>query len=44
MQKKTQTTAKDYEIPIPTRGDFLRDLKKAAAPDKPKRSRNRPKK
>lgn len=39
----TQTTPKDYEIPIPKRSDFLKNLKKAAAPEKPK-SRNRPKK
>ena len=41
MKKKTQKTAKDYEIPIPTVGDFLRDLKKAATPTK---SVKRPKK
>jgi hypothetical protein len=43
---KTQFTPKGEEIPIPQRSDFMRNLKKAAAPepDKPKRSRNRPKK
>ena len=30
---KTQKTKKGYEIPVPKRGDFLRDLKKAAEPD-----------
>jgi hypothetical protein len=31
---KTQTTKAGVEIPIPTRGDFFGDLKKAAAPVK----------
>jgi hypothetical protein len=31
---KTQTTPKGEEIPIPKRGDFFSDLKKAAAPDR----------
>ncbi len=39
--KKTQKTPKGFEIPVPKRNDFLCDLKKAAAPEKPK-SRNRP--
>ena len=38
---KTQFTPKGEEIPIPKRSDFLKNLKKAAAPD---RSRKRPKK
>jgi hypothetical protein len=42
-KRRTQKTDKDYEIPIPKRSNFLRDLKKAATPQKPK-SRNRPKK
>jgi hypothetical protein len=33
MEKK-QRTPKGQEIPIPKRSDFLRDLKKAAAPEK----------
>jgi hypothetical protein len=40
---KTQRTPQGEEIPIPKRSDFLRDLKKVAAPEKPK-SQNRPKK
>jgi len=43
MEKKQQTP-KGHEIPISKRSDFLRDLKKAAAPE-PKKSRpRRPKK
>lgn len=38
---KTQITPQGEEIPIPTHGDFLRDLKKAVVP---KKSVNRPKK
>jgi len=44
MKKKTQKTPRDFEIPIPKRSDFFRDLKKAATPDKSEKSRNRPKK
>jgi hypothetical protein len=39
---KTQRTPKGAEIPIPTRGEFMKNLKKAAkkppasAPDRPK--------
>jgi len=38
-QKKepTQKTPKSYEIPIPKRSDFLRNLKKAAKPSGPRR-------
>jgi hypothetical protein len=38
-QKKetTQKTPKNYEIPIPKREDFLRNLKKAAKPSGPRR-------
>jgi hypothetical protein len=36
---KTQTTKKGAEIPIPKRGDFFGNLKKAAAPEKPSKSR-----
>ncbi len=28
--EKTQNTPKGHQIPIPKRGDFMRDLKKAA--------------
>ena len=31
---KTQKTPKGHEIPIPKRGDFLKDLKKVATPKK----------
>lgn len=31
---KTQKTTKGHEIPIPKRGDFFSDLKKAATPSK----------
>jgi hypothetical protein len=31
---KTQKTGKGAEIPIPKRGDFFDDLKKAATPEK----------
>ena len=31
---KTQKTLKGYEIPVPKRGDFLSDLKKATTPTK----------
>jgi hypothetical protein len=31
---KTQKTPKGHEIPVPKRGDFFGDLKKAATPDK----------
>lgn len=34
--KNTQKTPKGLEIPIPTRGEFMRDLKKLAKADKPK--------
>jgi hypothetical protein len=30
-----QKTPKGAEIPVPTRDDFLRDLRKVVAPDKP---------
>ena len=33
MDKKTQRTKTGLEIPIPTRGEFMRNLKKTA--DKP---------
>jgi hypothetical protein len=32
--KPTQTTPKGKEIPVPTREDFLRDLRKVAPPAK----------
>jgi hypothetical protein len=31
---KTQKTDKGHDIPVPKRGDFFSDLKKAATPDK----------
>lgn len=31
-RKSTQTTPKGAEIPVPKRGDFLRDLTKIAKP------------
>jgi hypothetical protein len=34
MTKKTQTTAQGEEIPVPKRGDFFGNLKKAATPEK----------
>jgi hypothetical protein len=40
-KEKTQITPKGEEIPIPKRSDFLKNLKKAATPDK---STKRPKK
>jgi hypothetical protein len=40
---KTQTTKKGAEIPIPKRGDFFGNLKKAATPEK-KSQRRGPKK
>ena len=40
MEKKQQTP-KGAEIPIPKRGNFLRNLKKAARPEK-SRPRSRP--
>ena len=40
----TQTTRRGAEIPIPKRGDFFGDLKKAATPDKPEKLKRGPKK
>jgi hypothetical protein len=34
MKQAKQRTAKGAEIPVPKRGDFFRNLKKVAAPDK----------
>jgi hypothetical protein len=31
---KIQKTKKGHEIPVPRRGDFFRNLKKAATPEK----------
>jgi len=40
LMSKTQKTSKEkYEIPIPKRGDFFSNLKKAAAPEKKSQSR-----
>jgi hypothetical protein len=33
-EKKVQVTREGAEIPIPRRGDFFKNLKKAAAPEK----------
>jgi hypothetical protein len=33
-----QKTPKGYEIPVPKRGDFMRDLKRAAETPPPKES------
>jgi hypothetical protein len=38
-KQPTQTTPKGAEIPVPKRGDFMRDLRKAATPEPPKASR-----
>ena len=43
-EAKTQKTPKGHEIPIPTKGDFFDNLKKAAKPDPDKESGSRPKK
>ena len=40
----TQKTPKGKEIPIPTRGDFFSDLKKAATPEKKSKNRRATKK
>ncbi len=40
---RTQRTPKGDEIPVPTRGDFFRNLKKATTPVK-KKSERGPKK
>ena len=34
MADKTQKTKKGTDIPVPKRGDFFSDLKKAATPEK----------
>lgn len=34
MESNSQKTPKGHEIPIPKRGDFFSDLKKAATPEK----------
>jgi hypothetical protein len=36
---KTQKTKDGIDIPVPKRGDFFSDLKKAAAPEKKSQSR-----
>jgi len=42
---KTQKTKDGIDIPVPTRGDFFADLKKAATPEpEKKKSKRRPKK
>ena len=40
--KSKQKTAKGHEIPVPTRGEFFRDLAKVAKP--PSDRKRRPKK
>jgi hypothetical protein len=45
--KPTQKTHTGYEIPVPMRGEFMRNLKKTAKPPAAKKSplrRSRPKK
>jgi hypothetical protein len=37
-KKQVQKTTKGYEIPIPTKEEFERNLKKASKPDKPDKS------
>jgi hypothetical protein len=39
---KNQKTPKGHEIPVPKRGDFFKDLKKVATPEK--KSEDGPKK
>lgn len=39
MNKRTQKTKQGEEIPVPKRGDFFDNLKKAATPEK--KSENR---
>ena len=34
MKEKSQKTRTGHEIPVPKRGDFLKDLKKATTPEK----------
>ena len=34
MKEKSQKTRKGHDIPVPKRGDFFKDLKKAATPEK----------
>ena len=38
---KTQKTKKGAEIPVPKRGDFLKNLKKAATPSKARRPKKK---
>jgi len=38
-EEPTQYTEKGHEIPVPTRGDVLRDLAKVAQPEKRLRGR-----
>ncbi len=37
--RKRQSTREGMEVPIPTRGDFFADLKKAATPEKSRKRR-----
>ena len=39
MSKTQKTPKENFEIPIPKRGDFFNDLKKAATPEKKSQSR-----
>jgi len=43
-KRMMQKTRKGTEIPIPKRGDFLSNLKKAATPEKVKSGPSNPKK
>jgi len=35
MVKKTQKTPKGYEIPVPTKGEFIKNLEKTAKKSPP---------
>ena len=40
MVQKAQRTKEGFEIPVPKRGDFLGNLKKAATPENLKQARD----
>ena len=37
MSERTQKTTKGTEIPVPKRGEFMKNLRKLTVPKKPKR-------
>jgi hypothetical protein len=41
-ERPTQKTPKGAEIPVPTRDEFFRDLRKVAPPDKPQQAQDEP--